>query len=161
MTLLMPKIRSINPLLLALGLFALNNLAVLSGWLATPDGYVHLTHVDATDNSIYESWLRSSESRVLHPNFQAPWLTEPAVFKPFLFLVARLSLLAGVSLDWGWLLAHMGLYILTAYALFAALGLFMKTITLRTFPWYYVIKLVRNRFLNFIRIYVRSVLQSD
>jgi len=120
-------IRRLLPLGLALGLFTLNNLAVLSGWLATPDGYVHLMRVNATDNAIYESWLRSSESRVLHPNFQAPWLTEPAVFKPFLLLVARTSHLAGVPLDWGWLLAHLGLYVLAAYALVAAMTLFLKT----------------------------------
>ncbi len=120
-------IRRLLPLGLALGLFTLNNLGVLSGWLATPDGYVHMTHVNAVDNSIYESWLRSSESRVLHPNFQAPWLTKPAIFKPFLFLVSRLSHLAGVALEWGWLLAHIGLYILATYALLAAVKLFMKT----------------------------------
>lgn len=124
-------IRRLLPLVLALGLFTLNNLAVLSGGLETPDGHVHLLRVNATDNSIYESWLRSSESRVIHPNFQAPWLTEPAVFKPFLLLVARLSQFAGVPLDWGWLLAHLGLYVLAAYALFAAVTLFLKTSTER------------------------------
>lgn len=119
--------RRLLPLGLALGLFTLNNLAVLSGGLETPEGYVHLMRVNATDNAIYESWLRSSESRVLHPNFQAPWLTEPAVLKPFLLLVARLSQAAGVPLDWGWLLAHLGLYVLAAYALAAAVTLFLKT----------------------------------
>ncbi len=120
-------IRRLLPLALALALFTLNNLAVLSGGLETPEGSVHLLRVNATDNSIYESWLRSSESRVLHPNFQAPWLTEPAVFKPFLLLVARSSQFAGIPLAWGWLLAHLGLYVLAAYALSAALGFFLKT----------------------------------
>ncbi len=120
-------IQRLLPLALAVALFTLNNLAVLSGWLETPEGSVHLLRVNATDNSIYESWLRSSESRVLHPNFQAPWLTEPAVFKPFLLLVARSSQFMGIPLAWGWLLAHLGLYVLAAYALSAALGLFLKT----------------------------------
>jgi len=123
----MLKNKVLLPLFLALGLFTLNNLAVLSGWLATPDRYAHLMHVDAGDNAIYESWLRSSDSRFLHPNFQAPWLTEPAIFKPFLFMVAKLSGLTGVTLDLVWLLAHLGLHILTAYALFTALKYFMKT----------------------------------
>lgn len=119
--------RRLLPLALALGLFTLNNLPVLSGWIETPEGYVHLMRVNATDNSIYESWLRSSESRVLHPNYQAPWLTEPAVFKPFLLLVARLSRAVGLPLAWGWLLAHLGLYVLAAYALWAAMTLFLTT----------------------------------
>ena len=119
--------RRLLPAVLALALFALNNLAVLSGWLATPDGYVHLLKVDAADNAIYTSWLRSSQDRFLHPNFDAPWVTEPAVFQPLMVFIARLAPLVGLSLDWGFFLTQVVLYILGAYALFAAVRLFMPT----------------------------------
>lgn len=115
------------PLLLGLGLFMVNNLAVFSGWAGPPDGYVPLLRVDTTDAAIYDGWLRSSLDRFLHPNFQAPWLTEPAVVMPLMFLVARASRLIGIGLDLGWLVAHLGLYVVAAYALLAALGAFMKS----------------------------------
>jgi hypothetical protein len=115
------------PLLLGLGLFVVNNLAVFSGWVAPPDGYVALLRVDSPDNAIYDAWLRSSVERLLHPNFQAPWLTEPAVAMPLMFLVARMSGLMGIALDLGWLLAHLALHVLTAYALVAALEAFLKS----------------------------------
>ena len=123
--------RTASPLLFALGLFALNSLGVLSGWFATPAGHVHLLQMNTSDNAIYLSWLRSSASRFLHPDFQAPWLTESAVFQPLLVAIARLSPFAGLSVEQGFALAHLGLYIAAAYALFAALRHFMPTSTER------------------------------
>lgn len=115
------------PFLFAVGLFTLNNIGVLSGWLATPSGYVHLPYANAIDNAIYMGWMRSSLERFLHPNFQGPWLTEPAVFQPLLFVVARLSRLLGISIEWGLAWGHFAWYVGGAYAVFAALRRFLPT----------------------------------
>ena len=119
--------RTVLPLLFALGLYTLNSLGMLSGWFATPAGHVHLLQMNTSDNAIYLSWLRSSTSRFLHPDFQAPWLTESAVFQPLLVTIARLAPMVGLPIDRGFALAHLGLYIVAAYALLAALRQFMPT----------------------------------
>ncbi len=115
------------PIPFAVGLFALNNLAVISGWLATPAGYVHLLYSNSNDYAIYMGWLRSSLERFLHPNFQGPWQTEPAVFQPLFVLIARTSRLLGIPMDWGLVATHFVLYLVGAYAVVAALRAFLPT----------------------------------
>jgi hypothetical protein len=114
-------------LLLGLALFVLNNLGIWHGALNTPDGHVHVMYSHAVDNSIYQSWVRSSLQRFLHPNFQGPWLTEQAVFQPLLVLVARVSQLTGIPLDWSFLLMHLVTHLMAGCALMYALQRFMTT----------------------------------
>ena len=53
--------------------------------------------------------------------------TVPSALSPLMVVIARVAPLVGLSLDWAFLLTQVGLYILAAYALVAAVRYFMPS----------------------------------
>ena len=117
----------IAPLVLAVFLFGLNNLAVLGGLVNPPEGYVPTYMIRDADIAQYLTWLRAFQSHLLIPDYQAPWLTEPAFFNPLLWVMARASTVVGGDLIVTYHIVHFLLYVATAYALFYALRTFSET----------------------------------
>jgi hypothetical protein len=120
-------VRVLAPLLLAVALFVLNNLAVLSGWLNPPEGYAPTLMVRAQDIAIYLSWANGYLIQNLVPSYAAPWLTEPAFFNTFMWLLAQFSKLTGLGIVVGYHIFHFLFYIAAAYALFFAVRVFTET----------------------------------
>src|SRR5690349_21190427 len=103
-------VRILAPLLLAIALFVLNNLAVLSGWLNPPEGYAPTLMVRAQDIAIYLSWANGYLIQNLVPSYAAPWLTEPAFFNTFMWLLAQFSKLTGLGIVVGYHIFHFLFY---------------------------------------------------
>ena len=70
--------RWVAPLFLAVVLFGLNNLAVLGGLVDLPEGYIPTFMIRDADIAQYLTWLKAFQRHLLIPDYQAPWLTEPA-----------------------------------------------------------------------------------
>lgn len=105
-------------------LFVLNNLAIISGWLAPPAGYTPTLMTRTADIAQYLTWARAFSDNVLIPDYHAPWRTEPALINPFLWTLSQSARLAQLDLVTAYHLAHLLLHILAAYALFWALRVF-------------------------------------
>jgi hypothetical protein len=115
------------PLALAVVLFGLNNMAVLSGWMNPPEGYAPLLLTRSGDVAQYLTWMRAFQSQMTIPNYHTPWYTEPALFNPLLWMSAQLCYYLGMRLEVGYLLLQLLFYVIAAYSLVSALGAFMKT----------------------------------
>lgn len=120
-------LRTLAPLGVATILFALNRLAILSGWLNPPEGYTATLMVRAQDVAQYLTWIRGFEEQVLLPNYHAPWLTEPAFFTPFFWLLSQTARITGVSAVVEFHLFQFLLYVVASYSLFYALRTFTET----------------------------------
>src|SRR5262245_31752316 len=120
-------VRIVAPLLLAVTLFVLNNLAVLSGWLNPPGGYAATLMVRAQDIAIYLSWANSYLNQNLAPSYAAPWLTEPAFFNILMWLLAQFSKWTGLGIVFWYHIFHFLFYIAAAYGLFFAVRVFTET----------------------------------
>src|SRR6476659_3716695 len=94
------------PLLLAITLFALNSLGILSGWLYPPDGYVPALIPRGRDFAQYLTWLGAFQDRAFISNYHAPWETEPALFNPVLWALGRSSHFLGIELVTGYHVLH-------------------------------------------------------
>lgn len=115
------------PLLLAVVLFGLNNLAVLSGWLSPPEGYVATGMVRAQDIALYLGWANAYQHQNLLPSYAAPWLTQPAFFNIFMWWLARFSLATGLRIVASYHLFHFLFYVVAAYALVFGARVFTET----------------------------------
>lgn len=84
-----------NLLLLSLGiaftLFFLNNIGILSGWLAPPPGYESHFSFRGKDIAQYVTWANGFRDRYLLPDFLAPWHTEARFFNVVFLLVGRIA----------------------------------------------------------------------
>lgn len=115
------------PLVLAIILFGLNNLAILSGWLSPPVGFSSILLIRAPDTAQYWTWSRALENSVLATDYNAPWLTPPGLFSPFALAIARASGILHLEFPNVYLLFHFLFYILAAYALFFTVRTFTET----------------------------------
>ena len=120
-------VRILTPILIGLVFFALNNLTILAGWMNTPAGYVALLANRGQDFAQYLTWMRGFESAWLIPDFHAPWSTEPALFTPLLWSLARICRITAVDPAIGLLLMHLSFHLLAAVGLCRALGAFTET----------------------------------
>jgi hypothetical protein len=118
------KTIKVATLVFALGLFLSNKLAFLAGSLHTPAGYSFTNFSRDEGVAAHVTWIRAFQDRVFIPNYQAPYVTEPAHFHPWRFLLARATKLAGVDIATGYHFAHLLYYVLTAYALLFAIRVF-------------------------------------
>ena len=117
----------LGPILLAVVLYALNNLAMLSGWLNPPGGHKPTLMLRAWDIAQYLTWARASEKRLLLPNYHAPWQTEPALTYPLMWVLSRACRLMRIELAAGYHVFHFVLYLLAAYSLFFCFRVFTDT----------------------------------
>ena len=115
------------PVVLAISLYALNNLAALSGWLEPPAGYAPLLLPRGMDFAQYETATRAYQSHVPSPNYHAPWLTEPAFFIPFCWVLAKTSSVLRVEFVAAYHLWHFLLYLVAAFSLCWMLRVFSRT----------------------------------
>lgn len=120
-------LRLIAPLMFAAPLFALNNLSIISGWLAPPHGYAPMLIPRAQDTAVYLGWASAYLHQSLSPNYAAPWLTEAVFFNPMIWLVARTSAWLGVQITTAYLLLHLILYVVAAYSLVFAARTFTES----------------------------------
>lgn len=118
----------IGPFVLGIGLYGLNNLGVLSGWLAPPPGFAPMLTTRQLDMAQYLTWLEAyRRGGVLLPDYHAPWRTEPALFNPLMWLLAKISNLFGLEVLTAYRVAHVLMYVGTAYALLFAVRVFTAT----------------------------------
>lgn len=106
-------------------LFILNNISVLSGWLQPPAGYESTGMLRAPDVAQYFTWIGGFKHAFLIPNYHAPWVTEPALFNPLLFALARGAALCHVPDRIAYLALSLALHITAMVGLFAAIREFV------------------------------------
>lgn len=118
------------PVVLGILLFLLNHLALPVGYLAPPEGYVGAWVYRDIDFAIYQTWIHAYQCTPgwLVPDYNAPWLTEPALLNPLCWLIARLSSALHADALVVFHLIHLALYIAAAYALFFALREFTDSL---------------------------------
>ena len=116
----------LTPLLFGVALFAVNESAVLAGYLSPPPGYTAAFLPQHMDYSQYQTWINAYQKTrgLLLPDYHAPWATEPALMNPYCWGVARISALLGVDSLWIYHLMSFALTIAGAYALFFTLRAF-------------------------------------
>ncbi len=73
--------------LLGLALFFIHQSGTLSAVLQPPPGYEPAWGIRNLDLPQYLTWITAARSRLLIPDYHAPWITEPALFQP-LFIAA-------------------------------------------------------------------------
>jgi hypothetical protein len=59
------------------------------GTLDPPPGYQPAHYVRNLDIPVYLAWIELARTHWLLPNGNAPWITEPALFQPMFFILAR------------------------------------------------------------------------
>jgi len=106
--------------ILAVGLFGLHHIGVISGALAPPAGFEPAWVVRNLDVPQYLTWLNASRSGALLPDYHAPWQTEPALLEPLFWIAARLPLSAVAA----YAVFHFLLYVAASYALLYACSVF-------------------------------------
>ena len=122
-----PLRRFIGPGLTGVGLFFINHLAVLHGWLAPPAGHVPLMVTNGTGTAVQFAWFNGFRTDLLLPAFQAPWSTRRAFFTPLKFLLGRISSLFQVETNSTYIVCHLLAYIMTSCALAFALKVFLAS----------------------------------
>jgi hypothetical protein len=132
---LMPGSRLLTPLLLGVLLFCLNDLALISGWLHPPAGYLFGGRIQAQDIDLYFSWAGGFRHQLLVPDYAAPWRTEPAFFNAPIWVIARVARLSGAHLAAVYVSAHLLFFIAAAYALFFAVRVFTETANQARAAW--------------------------
>jgi hypothetical protein len=120
-------VRIFGPLILAGFLLVLNHAGTLAGVLYPPPGYVSNLLPRTTDHSQYLTWLHAFQNAPLIPDYHAPWLTEPALFNPALWLVAQVAWGLSIDARAAYLLFQCLLYLFAAYSLFFAIRAFTDT----------------------------------
>jgi hypothetical protein len=118
-------LNTLAPAFFGFFLFLANNLGAIHGWLRPPDGYVAVGINRQPDVAQYFTWIEGTRlGGLLLPNYHAPWLTEPALLTPFMWLIGQVS--DGLSIDAVivYRCAHFGLYVVAAYGLFWAVRTF-------------------------------------
>lgn len=111
--------------LLGLFFFLLNNLAIWSGWLYTPPGYVPSFLLRNPDTAQYFTFLKTATDQMVAPDFMLPWKAGDAFFLPMWVIVARVSKLLHVDVLIGYHVLHLLLYIFAAWALLYMLDTFL------------------------------------
>ena len=71
------------PILLGIGLFICNNLAIIAGWLHTPPGFEPMFLHGCQSVAQYMTWIEGFRFANVIPNYHAPWQTEPATLPSF------------------------------------------------------------------------------
>ncbi len=123
------------PLGLALVLFVVNNLAVIGGWVAPPEGYVPAFINRGADFAVYQTWLTAFERETTLPDYHAPWQTEAAFFNALPFLISRTSRLVGLAPLLGYYIFHLLFYVIAVYALGYAVRTFTQTAAQARAAW--------------------------
>jgi hypothetical protein len=113
--------------LAASALFFLNNLVVVSGWLDPPPGYSAVLLPHSMDMAQYETAATAYQTRSLIPSYQAPWLTDAALFMPILWALARVCSFLSIRFVTGYHLLHLMFYVAAAFSLLLAVRVFTRT----------------------------------
>ena len=107
--------------------FFLNNLAVWSGVLHPPPGYVPRYAVANLDVPIYLTWMNLAPSHWLLPNLNAPWRGDAALVSPLVLTAGKLSHALGLTPVAGFQIFHYFLYVWAAFVLGVLLWTFCPT----------------------------------
>jgi hypothetical protein len=110
---------------LGLFFFLLNNLAIWSGWLYSPPGYVPSFLLRNPDTAQYFTFLATATDQIVLPDFMLPWKAGDVFFSPMWVIVARVSKLVNVDVLIGYHVFHLLLYIFAAWALLYLLDTFL------------------------------------
>jgi hypothetical protein len=106
--------------ILAVGLFGLHHIGVISAAVAPPAGFEPAWVVRNLDVPQYLTWLNASRSGALLPDYHAPWQTERALLEPLFWIAARLPLPAVAA----YAVFHFLLYLAASYVLLYACSVF-------------------------------------
>ena len=117
---------AVAPFTLSVFLFALNNLAIISGWLKPPDGYSAMFLIRAQDIAQYFAWANGYLQQNLVPSYHAPWITEPAFFNLFIWAIAKISKLVSLEPVSTYHVFHFLFYLVATYALVYAVRVFTQ-----------------------------------
>jgi hypothetical protein len=107
--------------------FTLNNLAIWSGILHPPAGYVPRYALSNLDVPLYLTWMTLAPTHWLLPNFHAPWASDNALLSPLVLTAGRLTHAAGLTPIVGFQVFHFVLYLAAAFALGAVIWTFCTT----------------------------------
>jgi hypothetical protein len=79
-------------LAIALLFYVFNASGIIAGILSPPPGFEPLFTNRTSDYAQYETWIQAYRSGGMFiTNYHAPWLTEPALFNAFAFIVGRVG----------------------------------------------------------------------
>jgi hypothetical protein len=120
-------VRVFGPFILATFLLVLNHSGTFAGLLYPPPGYVPNLMPLNTDLNQYLTWLHAFQNTAVIPDYHAPWLTEPALFNPALWLVSHAALGLHIDTRAAYYLFQYLLYLFAAYSLFFAIRAFTET----------------------------------
>jgi hypothetical protein len=118
------KSRLLVSLGIACALFLLNNIGILSGWLAPPPGYEPDFFFRGGDLAQYVTWANGFRDLYLLPDYLAPWQTEARFFNFVVMLVGRLASWLHVDVRFVYLALQLGAYWLATYCFLWALQVF-------------------------------------
>ena len=119
--------RKLLPGLFGAGLYVLNNLDVLHGFIAPPAGYLPMGVQRNSDIAIYLTWLYGYGKGWLLPNYSAPWTTPAQFVAPGLLPTAMLQRVLHVSPVAALQIFSLLGYLFVAYALAFACREFCQT----------------------------------
>jgi hypothetical protein len=106
--------------ILGLALFFLHQAGTISGILHPAPGYEPAWALRSLDLPQYVTWITAIRSKILLPDYHAPWITEPAMFQP-LFIAASWIPLPPLA---AYYTLSAALYMCAGVALFYALAEF-------------------------------------
>jgi len=115
------------PGLLGVGLYIINNLDVIHGLIAPPNGYLPLGVQRNPDVALYVCWLQGLKHSWFIPNYHAPWITPRNFTVPAFFPAALLQRILPISAAFALQIFTLAAYVFLAYAAAFACRSFCKT----------------------------------
>ncbi len=122
-----PRHAAWQPFIVAIILYALNNLAVITGLLYADQDDVPTLMYRTEDIACYLTWIGGYRAQNLIPNYHVPWQTGAAYLSPMMWLIARLASGFDLPVPLVYHAIHFGLYVAASFGLFSALSTFMAT----------------------------------
>jgi hypothetical protein len=138
-------------------LFVVNSLAIVSGLLHAPEGFLPAWIHRNADTAQYLTWINGLRHQFVIPDYHAPWQTDPGFFTGFAAMLAHITALTSLPANQALLLSHLLFYLLAAYGLILCLEVFTESTTqailalltsLCVVPFQSYLQLARNLFLQ-------------